>query len=199
MQTSQARMHGVAWWAAVHGVHRVGHDILCRGVCGILSGVLAVRKTVQWGRLTFGTLFRVPLCGVQPQLCWPWEAPSSIRVARESWGLRSSHCRAYCGILSRVLAVRKTVQWGRLTFGTLFRVPLCGVQPQLYWEGPSELPERRSSSSAPRRRGSQGASRAAPGKSGLHARGEGERVLALESREGLSGFEIAQLEFNHLH
>ena len=26
-------------------------------------------------------------------------------------------------------------------------------------------------------------SRAAPGKSGLHARGEGERVLALESRE----------------
>ena len=33
-------------------------------------------------------------------------------------------------------------------------------------------------------RGSQGASRAAPGKSGLHARGEGERVLALESREG---------------
>ena len=34
------------------------------------------------------------------------------------------------------------------------------------------------------RRGSQGASRAAPAKSGLHARGEGERVLALESREG---------------
>ena len=34
------------------------------------------------------------------------------------------------------------------------------------------------------RRESQGASRAAPGKSGLHARGEGERVLALESREG---------------
>ena len=34
------------------------------------------------------------------------------------------------------------------------------------------------------RRGSQGASREAPVKSGLHARGEGERVLALESREG---------------
>ena len=33
------------------------------------------------------------------------------------------------------------------------------------------------------RRGRQGAFRAAPGKSGLHARGEGERVLALESRE----------------
>ena len=26
--------------------------------------------------------------------------------------------------------------------------------------------------------------RAAPGKSGLHARGEGERVMALDSREG---------------
>ena len=34
------------------------------------------------------------------------------------------------------------------------------------------------------RRGSQGASRAAPGKSGLHARGEGKRIIALESREG---------------
>ena len=34
------------------------------------------------------------------------------------------------------------------------------------------------------RRGSQGASRAAPGKSGFLARGEGERVMALESWEG---------------
>ena len=33
-------------------------------------------------------------------------------------------------------------------------------------------------------RGSQGASRVAPGKSGLHARGEEKRVMALESREG---------------
>ena len=34
------------------------------------------------------------------------------------------------------------------------------------------------------RRGSQGACRAVPGKSGLCARGEGERIMALESREG---------------
>ena len=27
-------------------------------------------------------------------LGWPWEAQSSPRVVRESWGLRSSHCRA---------------------------------------------------------------------------------------------------------
>ena len=33
-------------------------------------------------------------------------------------------------------------------------------------------------------RGAQGASHVALGKSGLHARGEGERVLALASREG---------------
>ena len=36
------------------------------------------------------------------------------------------------------------------------------------------------------RQGAQGASHVAPGKSGLHARGEGERVLALESREGIT-------------
>ena len=34
------------------------------------------------------------------------------------------------------------------------------------------------------RRSSQGASRVAPGKSGLHERGEGERVIVLESWEG---------------
>ena len=36
------------------------------------------------------------------------------------------------------------------------------------------------------RRGSQGASRAAPGKSGLHAHGEGELVITLESWETAS-------------
>ena len=45
------------------------------------------------------------------------------------------------------------------------------------------------------RRGSQGASRAAPGKSGLHARGEGERVLALESRDDFYFFEFTNASF----
>ena len=45
---------------------------------------------------------------------------------------------------------------------------------------------RRSSSATEGLGNYQGASRAAPGKSGHHARGEGERVLALESREGAS-------------
>ena len=35
------------------------------------------------------------------------------------------------------------------------------------------------------RRGSQGASRAAPGKSGLHARGEGQRVILPLHKGGL--------------
>ena len=48
---------------------------------------------------------------------------------------------------------------------------------------PMELPKHPWGFSPEARRGSQGASRAAPGKSGLHARGEGERVLALESRD----------------
>ena len=33
---------------------------------------------------------------------WPWEAQSSPRVVRESWGWRSSHCRAEETSLKRV-------------------------------------------------------------------------------------------------
>ena len=43
---------------------------------------------------------------------WPWEAQSSPRVARESWGLRSSHCNhklpqcscslSFCAVAPRV-------------------------------------------------------------------------------------------------
>ena len=54
-----------AWRAAIHGV------------------VLELRRD---SRVTTG-ISAFPLC-------WPWEAQSSLRVARESWGLRSSHCRA---------------------------------------------------------------------------------------------------------
>ena len=35
-----------------------------------------------------------PLHVLWVPLGWPWEAQSSPRVARESWGWRSSHCRA---------------------------------------------------------------------------------------------------------
>ena len=39
-------------------------------------------------------LFVTPWTASAFPLGWPWEAQSSPRVARESWGLRSSHRRA---------------------------------------------------------------------------------------------------------
>ena len=41
-----------------------------------------------------GLLFLHGLESNPGPLGWPWEAQSSPRVARESWGWRSSHCRA---------------------------------------------------------------------------------------------------------
>ena len=48
------------------------------------------------------------------------------------------------------------------------------------------------------RRGPQGASRAAPGKSGLHAHGEGELVLTLESWEMARSSRVAKCLHNHI-
>ena len=50
--------------------------------CGNHVGFLELRRD---SRVTTG----ISAC----PLGWPWEAQSSPRVARESWGLRSSHCR----------------------------------------------------------------------------------------------------------
>ena len=58
-------------------------------------------------------------------------------------------------------------EWGAIAFS------VCESTSSLLWGFSPEA-----------RRGSQGASRAVPGKSGLHARGEGERVMALESWDG---------------
>ena len=65
--------------------------------------------------------------------------------------------------------------------------PSMGSYRQEYWNGlpfpsPGDLPHpgiKPTVSHEVRRRG-QGASRGAPGKSGLHASGEGERVIAPE-------------------
>ena len=54
-----------------------------REVCGL---GLKEAKVRRHSRVTTG-ISAFPLG-------WPWEAQSSPRVARESWGLRSSHCRA---------------------------------------------------------------------------------------------------------
>ena len=54
--------------------------------------------------------------------------------------------------------------------------------PRELW-GPAWLPSSPGSPGLPSRASFSPRLGAAPGKSGLHARGEGERVLALESRE----------------
>ena len=46
------------------------------------------------GRLRELVMDREAWCCDSWGRCWPWEAQSSIRLARESWGFRSSHCRA---------------------------------------------------------------------------------------------------------
>ena len=51
----------------------------------------------RWNYVDFLELRRDPrvTTGISGFLLgWPWEAPSSIGDARESWGLQSSHCRA---------------------------------------------------------------------------------------------------------
>ena len=100
---------------------------------------------------------------------WPCEAQSSPRVARESWGLRSSHCRAEETSPRRVSAKRR---------GSLRCLPPLEVRPSSIAPDPAE-----SRGAPPPPQDPSPLSRAAPGKSGLHARGEGERVLALESRD----------------
>ena len=52
------------------------------------SGCLPA-QTKRWAE---GIRVPAPLAG--RGMGWPWEAQSSPRVARESWGWRSSHCRA---------------------------------------------------------------------------------------------------------
>ena len=49
-----------------------------------LRRILRIPRTT---RRSNQSILKVPLG-------WPWEAQSSPRVARESWGWRSSHCRA---------------------------------------------------------------------------------------------------------
>ena len=90
----------------------------CKGMLGrkCLSSELSISpplvyaemvgtRTVLWRRQWHPTPVLLPgkyhgrrsLVGCSPwsafPLGWPWEAQSSPRVARESWGWRSSHCR----------------------------------------------------------------------------------------------------------
>ena len=94
------------------GPRRVGGLL---GVAGRLSGTVSPFRAEQGTSLETPSRARAPSCedvgttwffsscgGILELrrgfscflFCRPWEAQSSIRVARESWGLCSSHCRA---------------------------------------------------------------------------------------------------------
>ena len=68
---------------------------------------------------------------------WPWEAQSSPRVARESWGLRSSHCRAQESSPRRVSGTSYSSPGKAGTSGLHSRLPR-GVRPRL--EGKPRTP-----------------------------------------------------------
>ena len=67
-------------------------DFPCDAVSG--KGLILPRGGNHVGFLELRRHSRV-MTGISAfPLGWPWEAQSSPRVARESWGLCSSHCRA---------------------------------------------------------------------------------------------------------
>ena len=70
-------------------------------------------------------------------LGWPWEAQSSPGVARESWGLHSSHCRAKETSSSRVSGTSYSSQGKTGISGLHSRLPR-GVRPRL--EGKQRTP-----------------------------------------------------------
>ena len=70
-------------------------------------------------------------------LGWPWEAQSSPRVARESWGLRSSHCRAEETSPRRVSGTYSSSPGKAGISGLHSRLPR-GVRPRL--EGKPRTP-----------------------------------------------------------
>ena len=72
--------------------------------------------------------------------CWPREVQSSIRVARESWGLCSSHCRAK-ETLSRLVSRIMFVSRGAGISGLLCRCTR-GVSPCLEWKQRTLLSSR---------------------------------------------------------
>ena len=51
-----------------------------------------VAASEVWMVTAIGTSLAGRSGEIQVPLGWPWEAQSSPRVARESWGWRSSHC-----------------------------------------------------------------------------------------------------------
>ena len=79
-----------------------GGDLNTQGPCGAalsaFDGSVCPRVSTDLVRMNTQTSRGALLGGTTGisafPLGWPWEAQSSPRVARESWGWRSSHCRA---------------------------------------------------------------------------------------------------------
>ena len=74
-------------------------------------------------------------------LGWPWEAQSSPRVARESWGLHSSHCRGQETSPRRVSGTLYSSAGKAGISGLHSRLPR-GVRPRLDWKPRTPLSSR---------------------------------------------------------
>ena len=74
-------------------------------------------------------------------LGWPWEAQSSPRAARESWGLRSSHCRAQETSPRRVSGTKYSSP-GKAGISGLHSRLLLGVKPRLQGKPRTPLTSR---------------------------------------------------------
>ena len=74
-------------------------------------------------------------------LCRTWEALSSIRIARESWGSPSSHCRAKETSSRRVSRTSYSSPGKAGTSGLHCRLPR-GVRPRLEGKRRTPLPSR---------------------------------------------------------
>ena len=95
-------MGGGTWWAAVHGV--AGSQTRLSDFTFTHwrrkwqpTPVFLPGESQGWRSLVGCHLWSCTesdTTEVTYPLGWPWEAQSSPRVARESWGWRSSHCRA---------------------------------------------------------------------------------------------------------
>ena len=74
-------------------------------------------------------------------LCWPREVQSSIRVARESWGLLSSHCRAKDTSSSLVFSTQWSSPGATGISGLHYRLTR-GVRPHLQGKQRTPLSSR---------------------------------------------------------
>ena len=135
-----------------------------------LCGLKGVKPPVKFGEIEL-CVEPAGLCGRCTGVAVP------LRVAR--------------GVRPRLEGKPRTLLSFRVATGTSWS-PLCGLNgvkpPVKFGERTWDCSPGHAGKDGPHlamTEGSCGFSRtAAPGKSGLHARGEGERVLALESREG---------------